>query len=168
MSLEQALADHTAALKANTAILERVVAGQEAAMAKLEGAAAKPARASRKAADPEPEAKAEPKAAEPAAAAKDTPPAVTQEMLKTEALALRNGTEDEALRANYGQFLVAMTAHFGAKALTGPDGLNDPDQLKQAIFFVKRKAAGAEVDFSADYDFDGDPAQGAAEYDPLG
>ena len=131
-------------------------------------------RASRKAAEPEqtaePVAKTETKPAEPVA---KTEAAVTQEMLKTEALALRNGTEDAALRAKYGEFLVAMTAHFGAKALTGPDGLNDPDQLNQAIFFVKRKATGAEVDFGADYDFDGDPAQGATapaadEYDPLG
>lgn len=53
MSIDKLIADHTAALAANTAAVEkntehlaRVIAGQEAAMAKLEGGAARPKRES--------------------------------------------------------------------------------------------------------------------------
>lgn len=184
MAIEELLTKHIAALDRNSDLLERVIAGQEAALAKLgeapkastgrgKKAAEAPAASEQPAAAPlaAEQPASDPPAEKPAAPSSEAP---TQDKLKEVALAWRNENPDEAVIKAKGEFLVAMTAHFGAKGLTGPNGLSDPEQLKQAIFYVRRKAAGLEVDFGAEYDFDGDPAQGGAaapaaeEEDPLG
>lgn len=173
MSLEQAMVDVAAALNANTAILERVVAGQEAAMAKLEGAKAPAARTPRAKKDDATTGAADAGAAGAAEAAAEKPkPAaaaaavLTQDDLKTVAMDWRNGTaEGSTERAAANTFFTELAAHFGVAKFVGPEGINDAEQIKQAIFLVKRKKEGLSVDFAADYDFDGDPCQGA-ESDP--
>jgi hypothetical protein len=73
-------------------------------------------------------------------------------------------------------FVGEVAQHFGVQKPFDPtNGITDPEQLKQTLFFLRRKRDGLKVDFSADYDFDGDPladqtldVEPAAEEDPLG
>lgn len=194
MSLEEALAANTAALERNSALLERVVAGQEAAFAKLESGGTTTRRRSSK-------ATAEPAAADTAsdsgdsgnspstsgneAAAADTaspapaaetaseaaPAATTPviqpildgigndaDKLKAHIQGWTGGTEDADERAKRVQLLKDIAASLGV-APKFSDLI--PVALK-AVFLIERARAGgiAAVDVKADYDFNGDPAQG--------
>lgn len=169
MSLEEALLEHTAALKENTEILKRVVAGQQAALDKLDGAKASGSTGRGRG------KKEEPAAQEPEKAPEPTP---TPEPETTSFLPAIKVGDDEALKAHVQPWLGAAekgtpeaTARVdflkdAAKEL----GVNpkftelaaDADRLKQFLFFFERKKAGLEVNFSADYDFDGDPTQGGS------
>lgn len=182
MSLEALLAENTAALTTQTAILERVLLGQEAAMAKLEGAtttARKPraTKAAEETAAPtgNAEASAPAATATPAdAAASASDP--TQDDLKALAMKWRGTAADQAAKDVQNTLLVAIVAKIGAAKLTGPEGPTDPDQIRQAMFYIERASAGLPVDLNADYDFDGPVDQGVAaaaevvaeEDDPLG
>lgn len=164
MSIEAALADLTAAVQANSALLERVVAGQQAAMEKL--ADAKPATGTRtRKAKDEPAAATteEPKteAPAPAAAAKlATALPRDADELKAFVSAWTGGTDDPEERKARVEFLKAIAQELGVEAkfaaLAGAE-----DGIKRTVFYISRKKEGLTVDFSADYDFDGDPAQDA-------
>lgn len=172
MSLEAALADNTASNKGLTAALltvaanqEKLLAGQAAAIEKIEGGKAGKTPAT-------------PKKTE---TVKPTPAAnvVTDEALKNAAVAWMNAStkgksdaDAKAIKGDAAKFLGDILTFFGCGGkLTGAESKLDDDQRKQAKFFIERKAAGLPVDFSADYDLDGDVKQGAAaeaEEDPLG
>jgi hypothetical protein len=169
MSLEAALAEHTAALKENTAILTRIVAGQKEALekvdARLGAAPTKPAAAKKEEPKPADPVKEEVK---PVAAA--TVQVVNKDDVKNAALKWMDGKSADDRKAA-SEKLKEVLAHFGREdeKLTGPDAKLNDDECKQAKFFIERWAAGLTVDFNADYDFDGDPKQGGAtESDPLG
>lgn len=174
MSLEAALAEHTEALKANTAvtqantaICERLVAGQSAAMEKL---AEKQEAARTGKAPTAAEKKAAEKAAEVAAAAaakpETTPPVTTGQKVPTNTEEMKayisgwTGSTDNAdERAARVQFLKDLAKHFGVN----PAMSELVPHAKLTVFYIERKKAGQPVDFSADYDFEGDPAQGGGE-----
>lgn len=176
MSIEALIERHIEALEKNTATLERVIAGQQAALDKIE--APKTPRTTKKT-EPAPAAAETPAAApaaDPAPAATETaattaPAAdvVTDEQLKAAALKWMDGKPQEA-RLEAAKKMNDILAYFGVGGkLTGPESKLDDDQRKQAKFFIERWAAGLTVDFSAEYDFDGDPTQGGAvDEDPLG
>lgn len=169
MSLEQALAKLTSevelarnATEKNNELLARVVEGQQAAMAKLESSTvtkvetkgrAKVGKAA-ETANPKEEAK---------------PKEVTQDDLKNLALPYLQSLKGDA-KANFNKFLNGMAEHFGCEKLTGPEGINDPEQRAQAVWYVCRVKAGLPVDFNAEYDFtkavdapENQPAEDAAE-----
>lgn len=174
-----ALTAHTAALGANTAVLERVVAGQAAAMEKLEagsGKAATGTRSRKAAAAPE-----TPPATEPAAAAPEAPATAGKEpipdapqttvcgvdvtsddALRAHIAAYLNRDTDAAARKERGGILATFLAEMGTKTFVGDEGVKDINDRRRLAFYVARAAAGLPVDFAADYDFDGDPAQGDA------
>lgn len=188
MSLEAALAELTTATRENTAILERVILGQEAAMAKLEGApttrkprgaAAAPAVTTEPGKSPEnAPAATEQQAADVAVVSEAVDIDAMQARLKEVAIGWRNTATDEATKEAQNQLLRAVQAKTGATKLTGPEAPTDPDVLAQAIFYISRAAAGHPVDLNADYDFNGLVDQGvstagagaavAEEEDPLG
>lgn len=166
MSLEAALAANTEALTAHTEVMkavvanqERLLAGQQAAIEKIEAPKATRARTKD---EPSKETKAEPvkeTKVEPVKAAADT----TDDDIKAAAAAWTNGASQEA-RMDAACKMKSVLEHFGVGGkLTGPESKLDADMRKQTVFFIKRWAAGLPVDFNADYDFDGDPKQGAAE-----
>jgi hypothetical protein len=189
MSIEAALAELTAALQENTktslAVLaalnvtasnqERLIAGQGAAIDKVEAGKATPAPRTRKKATEEPavmetgadvaEPVSEPEAKKPAARV------ITEDDLRTLAGEWLSAQTDPAKRKEVGEFCKDVAENFGKKKLVGPvvegkehlgAGIDDPEELKQAWFFISRKQAGLPVDFKADYDFDGAIDQGAA------
>lgn len=177
MSLEALLAENTAsmnalalALAAQTAVTERVVAGQAAAMEKLD--AGKPASTRRPR-----ETKTEPaeKVEEPAAtdngaaaagSASDLPSDV--EGVKAFVSGFTSVVEGEA-RAARVAFLKSIASYFfpdGSKVGSAAFAAS-PENIKKAVFFINRKKADLDVDFGAEYDFDGAPDQviAAAESD---
>lgn len=184
MSLEALLAENTAALTTQTAILERVLLGQEAAMAKLEGATtARKPRATKAAEETTAQTGNAEASSESAPAATATPAAgaasasePTQNDLKALAMKWRETAADQAAKDVQNALLVAIVAKIGAVKLTGPEGPTDPDQIGQVMFYIERAAAGLPVDLNADYDFNGPVDQGVAaaaevaaeEDDPLG
>lgn len=186
MALEQLLVDLTAALTANTEVLGKILAGRDEALAKLEAGAAaaeggpKTTRTRRTTkADEAPAAvpadtgnvdgaPAVTESPEAGAAAASEPaptpvvqeaPAISDDMIRSEATAYvaGGGTQEESQKR--GAFIASLLQHFGTKSLVGETGITDPADRKQCLFFVRRKVAGLDVDFAADYDFDGDPAQ---------
>lgn len=174
MSIEQLLAENTAALRENTETVQKLIAGRDAALAKLEekvaAGEAKPARASRKKADAEAgnaatdAATDSPASTSPEPSAQSSAPAAAPAIDQTITDAVTGylkGTEDEAERKVRTGDITSIMSHFGGK-LVGPHSTLDADQKVQALFYVRRFAAGCEVNFSQDYDFSGDPAQGAA------
>jgi|GEM_PF-1947509 len=199
MSLEAALAAHAEVIAANTAetrrnndFLERVIAGQAAALEKIE--TPKAPRTTKKADAPAPASDAPstaPAAEAPASA--PTPEAASSAATEVSDADVRNAAvawmakvdpageadpskKDMAKRTECAAFLGDILNWMGFPAgakITGPDATLSAEQRQQAVFFINRRAAGLTVDFSADYDFDGDPAQGAAAapaavVDPLG
>ena len=72
-------------------------------------------------------------------------------------------------------FVVELGNYFGVKQVFA-DGALDEEQRKQALFYLRRKREGLKADFSAEYDFDGDPladqstddASGGDGFDALG
>lgn len=173
MSLEEALNKNTAALERVAANQEKLIAGQQAAIEKIDaGKGGKPPAAT--------------KAADKTTTKETGKPAaktVSDEDVKNAAVAymtaVTSGMSAEDAKAKKNgeckQVLSAILEHFGVGGkLTGPESKLDADQRKQAKFYLDRKAAGLKVDLNADYDFDGDPKQGAdapaaeEENDPLG
>lgn len=187
MSLEAALAENTAAILAHIEVLkqidqnqQRLLAGQSAAIDKVE---APKATRSRKAKDeapaptPEPEA-VKPAAEEPAVTESGVDDADSASEVTTDDLRqfivtwLREGLggkdpakvkkgeekatpEEQAEYGARGKFMQAVFGEFGVSAVTGITA----DDLPRAMFYFQRKAAGKDVDFGAEYDFTGDPAQ---------
>lgn len=176
----------TTATQANTAILERVVAGQEAAIAAnaAGGATARKPRTPAKGsaatdADGSPAAGSSDNAAagEPhvmlvapnAETAKndkgeDAPTTnyraadFSRQEVKNEFIGWLGGTTDIDERKARAAFVGVIAEHFGVKQPFHPElGIQDEDQLKQTLFFLRRKREGLKVDFSADYNFEGDP-----------
>lgn len=165
----------TAALTRNSDLLERVIAGQEAAIAKLEGGSAPRTTRSRKAAAEE---VADAGKAAPAstasgdtgagAAANDAPAAsplkaiidaiTDADTMKAFVQKWTQGTEDADERKKRVDLLKAIAQHLGVE--TKFDAL--VPHKAQTVFYIERSKAGCSVDFAADYDFDGDPAQGGA------
>lgn len=170
MSLEEALDRNTAALLTVAGNQERLLAGQQAAIDKIEGTKAGKAATPPK--DKTPAATPQPTAAVVVAGV------VSDEMLKNAAVGWMSAStkgkaeaEAKVIKGEAAKFLGEILAHFGCGGkLTGAESKLDDEQRKQAKFFIERKAAGLTVDFSADYDFDGDVKQGAAAEsdDPLG
>jgi hypothetical protein len=156
--LEEKIAALVAAVEANTAAVEKLNAGRDVALAKLEekvtGGEAKPATRRRKAA----ETKAEEPATEPAAAAAETKGAFDDEVLRSASKNYIAGGKTEDERAARHANIKTIVDHFGGK-LVGPESTLDDEQKAQALFYVKRFAAGCKVDYSQDYDFAGDPTQ---------
>ncbi|MBH0113214.1 hypothetical protein I5E68_09675 [Novosphingobium sp. YJ-S2-02] len=179
-----------AALAANTAILERVVEGQQTAIEKLEGAKAsggrgrsrtkpaedkpaedkpaedKPANEAKK--DKPAEAASTARGADDAgAAASSSPVAAIAKKIGTDVDKMKQfiadwtgETDDKEEREARVDLLKGMAQHFGGKGYSAL--VTSAETASQAIFFVERaRALGVSaIDFKADYDFDGDPAQG--------
>lgn len=180
MSIETLLAEltaattaQTAAIQANTAILEKLEAGREAAIAQLEAKGETKATRTRR-----------PKAEEPAAgnasggeaastgsqaggvttAAENSAPTADEALVRQLATDYIKGAGDNAEERKARASNIKLIAdHFGTAALAGDNGIKDAEQRAQAVFYLKRFTAGVEVNFSAEYDFTGDPTQGAAE-----
>lgn len=171
MAIEALLERIAVGLEANTAVLQILNAGREASLEQLkkagEAGEAAPARATRKKkADEAPavtETATAPTAVPPAAAAApvDGLSALETE-LKAAVTAHIEGTTVAEEKAARVADIQAIMAHFGGK-LVGPQSTLDDDQKAQALFYVRRYAAGLPVDFSQDYDFAGDPTQGGLE-----
>ena len=76
---------------------------------------------------------------------------------------------DKVIRGAAAEKMNGILEHFGLTGkLTGAESKLDAEQNKRAKFFIERWTAGLEVDFTADYDFDGDPTQEVEDADPLG
>jgi hypothetical protein len=174
MSIEQLIADHTAALNENTEQLKILNAGRAEALAAVDRVAAAagesaPKRGRKKAeAEPAPAAGAEPAAgaaAEPAPAAAE-PSSSTVSVEEQLRAATAGYVDAEGLTAEQKaariENIKAIMSHFGGM-LCGPQSKLDDQQRAQALFYVKRYAAGCTVNFSQEYDFAGDPAQGGLE-----
>lgn len=166
MALESLLERIAVALEGNTAILEKLEAGREAALAQLEAKADKSATRSRKKTE-------EPAAPETKAPATPTAPTVSDDDLRAAATDYIKGAGDDAdAKKARAANIKAITDHFGTKTLVGETGVQDADARVQTMFYLKRFAAGLEVNFSAEYDFSGDPTQGgdsgADELDAIG
>jgi hypothetical protein len=184
MSLEERLAENTAALNRNSDLLERVVAGQEAAMAKLESNSGSGRKRSTKkdepaAGDSSGNAGNEPAdtgSQEGAAAAASEPEVTTQTVadiaqgitseaqMKEYVSAWTGGTEDQDERAKRVGLLKAIAGKLGVS----PNFASLTPHAAKTVFFIERaKALGVdEVDVEAAYDFDGDPAQTVAAAAP--
>lgn len=100
----------------------------------------------------------------------------SRQEVKNEFIGWLGDTTDANERKARAAFVGEVAQHFGVQKPFDPtNGITDPEQLKQTLFFLRRKRDGLKVDFSADYDFDGDPladqtldVEPAAEEDPLG
>lgn len=168
----------TETVAANTVQLEALNAGREQALAQMQGAAGatgeKPATRRRSSKpDETPAPGTTPAAAETPAPATTAPattapattipaaPTASEDDVRAAAGAYIGGagTDAEAKQARAAN-LKTITEHFGTKTLVGPTGIETGEQRAQALFYIKRFDSGAEVNFSADYDFAGDPAQG--------
>jgi len=170
MSLEAALLENTKALTALVGIMtqtqanqERLLAGQQAAIDKIEGAKASGrATPKDKTVDKPSETKTETKT-EPKTETKAKTGTVTDDMVKAAAAAWTNGKTTEEKKALFTK-VNEMLDFFGlaGSKITGPESKLDDEQRKQTLFFIKRWSEGLEVNFSADYDFDGDPCQEVA------
>ncbi|MEG3175805.1 hypothetical protein U1872_06155 [Sphingomonas sp. RB3P16] len=174
MSIETLLAENTAAmnalaaaLAAQTAVSERVVAGQAAAMEKLEAAKSGTTRASTKTTKAtEPEKKVEPAATESGAGAAanasdstgpDLSKIVDADTLKAHIMGWV-GKDQTFQDKPRGQLLYDMAAHFGCGAKFA-ELASTPERIKQAVFFVERAKLDLPVDVTAAYDFDQSPDQ---------
>jgi hypothetical protein len=182
MSLEEALAENTAATNRNSDLLERVIAGQEAAMEKL----ASGGTSTRKPRTPKPDSTSAPEtsgeagnASEGSAATESPEAAATPaaepeaptvasivaaigtdaDKLKEHVTGWTGSTDDADERAKRVQLLKDIAAKFGV----APKFADLIPHLQQTVFLIERaKASGvASVDVAAAYDFDGDPAQEA-------
>ncbi len=188
-----ALTANTNATAANTAILERVVAGQESALAKL-GADAP--RAKRETAAEKKAREAAEKAAGGATTGNGTIPAAdgpvmlttpannetklndkqqqeptpawrasdfSEAQVKGEFIGWLGDTSDADERKARAAFIASIAQNFGVAKPFGPEGMKDDEQRQQALFYLRRHREGVPVDFAADYDFDDDPLQGASD-----
>jgi len=149
---------------------ERLLAGQQAAIEKIEAGKPTTTRA-RKTADPVVAAAAEPaavveKPADPAPVVAETsksflPADVTDAASLEIYVKAWTGAvtgDDKVKRVD---LLKAIANHFGVAPKFGPLA-ETKDRLTQTLFFIERSKKDLVVDFAADYDFAGDPAQGRA------
>ena len=154
----------TAAITRQSDIQERLLAGQEAALAKLEGA--KPARTPRAAKVTEtaaPAAAEEPAPKEEPAAAVETqsflPDVSSLEKFEAFCKGWVVAAADAEAKKDRVAFAKAVADNFGVEAKF-PAMFPHAEQV---AFYFLRKAEGCKVDFNAEYDFTGDPAQGDGE-----
>lgn len=174
MSLETVLAENTAALIAHGELLkqidqnqQRLLAGQQTAIDKVEPVKATRARKTK---DETPATTTDTKTGEDAAVVEEktgttttAAAPVTAEQLKTFAQGwMVEDGKDSATYKERGPFLMDIQKHLGAEKLFQ---MTDADDLKKAMFFVRRKKAGLDVNFDVEYDFDGDPEQAEAAGD---
>ncbi len=167
MSLEAKIEALTGAVTAlgvlierQVAIQERLAAGADAALAKMEGGSpAAAGKASRGRPKKETEAATEtPKPSEePADTASQEPAADSaSESFPTFSKSWLDGAEqgsDEYKRR--GKLLMGILGNFGA----GKIKELDEKHHAAAIFYIKRDQSGKKINFEAEYDFAGDPAQ---------
>lgn len=185
MSIEAALAEQTAAIKENTAavtentarVMELLAASEKARelIGNMDGAAPAKPRATRKKADAPAEqqqgggdAVEESTVTSTTAAATSTSTAASpieaRREVDTSDDGLRKlvgdwlqGTNDAAVRGERAGQVQAMLQHFGSPTIAGEKSTLDESQRYQVTFYVARMIAGLPVDYSQDYDFDGDP-----------
>ena len=69
-------------------------------------------------------------------------------------------TDDADERGRRVQFLKDMATEFGGAGTAAL--VSSPENAKRAVFYIERKKSGLDVNFNADYDYDGDPAQGGS------
>ncbi len=82
----------------------------------------------------------------------------TRQEVKNEFIGWLGDTTEVDERKARAAFVGEVAQHFGVQKPFDPtSGISDPEQLKQTLFFLRRKREGLKVDFSADYNFDGDP-----------
>lgn len=82
----------------------------------------------------------------------------SRNQVKSEFIGWLGETTDLEVRKERAAFVTAVGQHFGVKQPFHPtDGLADDDARKQTLFYLRRKREGLNVDFAAEYDFDGDP-----------
>jgi hypothetical protein len=163
MNLEAAITELNGNMVKNNALLEQLIAGRAEAVTALAAASAAGKGTTRG-------GKKDDKTTT-AAATPPTKPAISDDTIRDLAGGWLKATDDKAERAVRSDFVKSMLAHFGTKTLVGPEGIQDADARAQAVFFLKRKVATLAVDFTADYDFDGEPTQGGepeAEEDLMG
>lgn len=184
MSIEQALAELTAAITKNTAVLEQVLAGQGKALevvAEGKSPTTRKSSTTKKADDK----KADDKKAEVTTTASSNGIiGATEEQLMTVAKAWVGKAADEDEKKERSAFLAKIAAASGKYAegenpyAAGPKSKLDDNDRGKAVFFIKRanKLGMDAVDLTADYDFSGKPEQevsGSAEeaegeaFDPL-
>lgn len=177
MSLEAEIAELrgtitalTEVLKQQIAVTERVVAGQAAAIEKLEAAKPSSAGTRTRKQKEEPAAAADEGksndapadtasgAADASSASEEKKPAhPTGADLEAHIKAWTGSTDDADERAKRVAVLRDIATHFGGKGFAPL--IENP---REAYFYVERAKAGLTIDFKADYDFDGDPAQGGS------
>ena len=152
------------------AVQERLAAGAAAAMEKIEGGKAAATGGEGKATRTRRTAAAEPKADAPAptesgeaaaeaASSEPEPKVVTFKDYAQNWLNAAEKGSDEYKRR--GKHLMGILGNFGAGKISEVDEKNHA----AAIFYIKRDEAGKPVDFSAAYDFAGDPAQDVEDDD---
>lgn len=175
MSIETLLAEVRDALDRNTQQLQVVEAGRQASLDQLlkaQGAEAAPKTRTRKKGEVEPgmQGTAVPIAeetvpAETPAATAPTPAAdvttIENDLKQATTDYIGGGANDDEKKARTAN-IVSIMEHFGTK-LVGPQSTLDAEQKQQALFYVKRFAAGCTVNFAEDYDFAGDPTQGGLD-----
>jgi hypothetical protein len=156
-TLEKMLADETGGKNRATA-----VKAIEAALVALDGGNSAPdAGAAASESTPEPQA-ASPSPAPTAGATDKNAQPVPAEISADQAKAAFGGwfgeTDDENERVARRTFVEQIVGALGAK-------ITDLDLTgrRKAIFYLRRKRAGMDVDFSASYDFEGSPTQAAPE-----
>lgn len=98
-------------------------------------------------------------ATDPAPAAADknaqpVPAGVTAEQAATAFGAWFGETDEEGERAKRRGFVEQIVAKLGGRVSE-----LEPAKARQAVFYLRRKRAGLDVDFEAAYDFDGSPTQ---------
>lgn len=150
----------TAALTRSADISERVVAGQEAAMAKLGEVKTTRSRANKPTETPAAEQPETAAAEEPAASF--LPTMQSADDLKAHLGGWGNAAPSPEDRAARVQFLKDMATSFGTEAKAALL-FADATWLQKTLFYIERHKAGLPIDFKADYDFDGDPAQPGSE-----
>lgn len=156
MSIEALLAEHTAALNANTEQLKLMNAGRQEAISALTTSAG--------AAAPKARAKKGETAAPAPAEVKPAGPDVSDDAMRAFVGGWLKSSDDKDEQAARGAQLKSVLEHFSASALVGDNGIKSEDERRQALFFITRFKEGLKVDFSADYDFDADPlSQGDVE-----
>ncbi len=163
-----AVAANTEAVAAQTAIQERLLVGQQAALEKIDGGKAaatgkgKAATSRAKKAEEDKKKPADTESQEEDAKTASTEKDVEDEDFATYAKAWLNSVKDgSAEYKRRGKLLMGILAHFGAGKMSELDKKNH----HKALFFLKRDEAGMVVEFDADYDFDGDPAQDESDGD---
>ena len=167
----------TAAVKENSAILTQVLAGQKTVIESLTSGGTEPGKGKGKAAaetgktDTANADKGKGKTtAETAKADKGKGKGkgvanyadVISDLARNKFL---NATDDTDERQERGAFIKSLAENFGVGKLTE---ISDGDEQKAAVWYLKRKIAGLDVNFSAENDFDSDPTAGGSSDDEDG